>query len=124
MSIKITSLKNAVLYVEASGKLDIYSAPDYLEEIKEQLSRTYTKELVLEFSNISYAASIGLRTILELHKIMQGKNGVLKLKNVNKEVLYAFEITGFDKFLIIENDSENAEESAPESNPDESSDNG
>lgn len=114
MFTKTTCLKNSVLYVEAEGKLDIYSAPDYLEDIKEALSRTFTKELVLEFSKISYAASIGLRTILELYKIMQGKNGILKLKNVNKEVLYAFQLTGFDKFLIIEDGPTITPENDPE----------
>ena len=109
MFTKITYLKNAVSYVEAEGKLDIYAAPDYLEQIKEHLKNRYTKELVLEFSKITFVASIGLRTILELHKIMQEKRGILKLKNVTKEVLYSFEITGFDKFLIIENDSEKTE---------------
>lgn len=113
MFTKITYPEITVSYVEAEGKLDIYNAPDYLEDIKEHLSRTYTKELVLEFSKISYVASIGLRTILDLYKLMQSKGGVLKLKNVNKEVLYAFEITGFDKFLIIENDPDNTAEEGP-----------
>ena len=109
MFTKITYLKDAILYVEANGKLDIYNAPYYLDEIKEYLGKTYAKELILDFSGISNVASIGLRAILELHKIMQGRNYPLKLKNVNKEVLYAFQITGFDKFLIIENDSDNGE---------------
>lgn len=107
MFTKITYLKDAVLYVEAKGKLDIYNAQDYLDEIKEHLNRKYTNELVLEFSNISYVASIGLRVILELYKIMQEKDCILKLKNVNEEVLHAFKITGFDKFLTIENNSDN-----------------
>ena len=110
MFTRITYLKNAVSYVEASGKLDIYTSSDYLDEIKEHLRNRYTKELVLEFSKINFIASIGLRTILELHKLMQSKNGILKLRNVKKEVLFSFEITGFDKFLIIENDSDKQEE--------------
>lgn len=114
MFTKATYLGDAVSCIEAEGKLDIYSAPDYLEEIKEHLSRTYTRELILEFSKISFIASIGLRTILEIHKMMQERNGILKLKNVSKEVLYSFEITGFDKFLNIENDTENT----PDNNPD------
>ena len=106
MFTKITYTKDAMLYVKAKGKLDIYNAPDYLEEIKERLG-TYVKELVLEFSEITFVASIGLRAILELHKITQGKGSKLKLRNVNEEVLYAFKITGFDSFLDIENDPEN-----------------
>lgn len=98
-------LKNTILYVEAKGKLDIYNAQDYLDEVKEHL-RIFVKELVLEFSNISYVSSIGLRVILELHKLMQEKDCKLKLKNVNEEVLNVFKMTGFDKFLTIEYDSE------------------
>ncbi len=97
--------KDASLYVEAKGKLDIYNSQDYLEEIKKHIK--YVKELILEFSEITYIASIGLRTILELYKIMQAQNGKMKLKNVNEEVLYAIKITGFDKFLTIENDADN-----------------
>ena len=78
-----------------------------LDEIKEHLNNKYVKELVLDFSKITYVASIGLRAILELHKIMQEKNCPLKLKNVNKDILQIFKTTGFDKFLTIENNSDN-----------------
>ena len=110
MLAKITYLKGDISYVEAQGKLDIYSAPDYVEDIKEHMNKKFTKELILEFSKITFIASIGLRAILELYKIMQERKGTLKLKNVNKDVLFAFKISGFDKFLIIENDSDNIEE--------------
>lgn len=105
MFIKITQLENSILYVEAKGKLDIYNAYDYLEEIKESFSRTYTRELVLDFSGIESVASIGLRALLELYKMMQKKERNLKLINVNDDVLHAFQITGFDKFLTITNDT-------------------
>lgn len=104
MFTKITYLRDAVLYVEAKGKIDIYTAQDYLDEIMEHLK--YIKELVLEFSNITYVSSIGLRVILQLQKIMDDNECEMTLKNVNKDVLYAFQITGFDRFLNIENDSE------------------
>ena len=106
MFTKITYIKTPTLYVEAKGKLDIYNAYDYLDEVKEHLSRTNATELVLDFSQIESVASIGLRSILALYKIMKEKDGHLILRNVNKDVLYAFQITGFDKFLIIENDSD------------------
>lgn len=98
---------NSILYVEADGRLDIHNAPDYLDKIKDHLRKTNTTVLILEFSKISFVASTGLRVILELYKIMQKHNGILKLKNVNKEVLLTFQTTCFDKFLFIENDSEN-----------------
>ena len=110
MFTKVTYLKDTITYVEAEGKLDIYSAPDYLDEVKDHLKLRYTRELILEFSRISYIASIGLRTILELFNIMQERKGILKLKNVNENIMNALKYTGFDKFLIIENDSVDTEE--------------
>ena len=101
---------NTMSYVEAEGKLDIHNAPDYLDRIKEHLRKTNTTFLILEFSKISFVASTGLRTILELYNIMQRKNGTLKLLNVSKEVLLTFQTTCFDKFLFIENDSDKPEE--------------
>ena len=115
MLTKVTYIKDTTTYIEAEGKLDIYSAPDYLEEIKDTLKLRYTKELILEFSKITYIASIGLRAILELYNIMQDRNGVLKLKNVNENIMNALKYTGFDKFLIIENDPvESEKESSQE----------
>ncbi len=105
MFTKITYRRDAVLYVEAKGKLDIYNAEDYLNEIKPHLK--YLKELILEFSQIKYVSSIGLRVLLELHKIMEEQGFEIKLKNVNEEILDVFKITGFDKILTIENDSDN-----------------
>ena len=73
MLIKIEHL-NSMSYVEAEGKLDIHNAPDYLDKIKEHLRKTNTTFLILDFSKISFVASTGLRTILELYNIMQRKN--------------------------------------------------
>ena len=111
MLIKIEHL-NTMSYVEADGKLDIHNAPDYLDKIKEHLRKTNTTFLILDFSKISFVASTGLRTILELYNIMQRKNGTLKLINVNKEVMLTFQTTCFDEFLFIENDSDKPEEEA------------
>ena len=104
MLIKIKYLEGAKLLVEAKGKLDIYNTNDYLDEIKKNLN--FTKELVLDFSNINCITSIGLRAIFELHKTMQEKEGVIVIKNVCPEVLNTFKITGFSDFLNIENDED------------------
>ena len=118
MSTRVTYLRNDISYVEAEGKLDIYSSQDYLDDVKRYLHKKFTKVLILEFSKITFVASIGLRAILEIHKIMQRQNGLLKLKNVNKEVLRSFQLTGFDKFLIFEYDSDNSEEKEASLNQD------
>ena len=114
MFTKIIYQENMVLCVGANGKLDIYNSDDYFDEIKEHLSRTYARELILDFSEITGVASSGLRVILELYKMMQKQNRSLKLINVNKESLNSFKITGFDKFLTIENNLDNVSDNIPD----------
>ena len=104
MFTKITYLRDAVLYVEAKGRLDIYNSQDYFDEIMEHLK--YIKELVLDFSKITYVSSSGLRVILKLQQIMDDNECEVTLKNVKEEIIEVFRITGFDKFLTIVNDED------------------
>ena len=89
---------NDELFVKASGKLDIDSAAEYGTRIKDALDDI--KDLVLDFSEITYVASIGLRVLLELYQQMS-KQGSIKLINVQEPVLNVLKMTGFNKFLSI-----------------------
>ena len=89
---------NSGLYVKASGKLDIDSSAEYGMKIKDELDDI--NELVLDFSDITYVASIGLRVLLELYQQMS-KQGSIKLINVQEPVLNVLKMTGFNKFLSI-----------------------
>lgn len=89
---------NDGLYVKAAGKLDIDSAAEYGTRIKDSLDDI--KDLVLDFSDITYVASIGLRVLLELYQQMS-KQGSIKLINVQEPVLNVLKMTGFNKFLSI-----------------------
>ena len=71
MHIEVNYLKDAAIYVKTKGKLDIYNTDEYLNEIKKYLG--HTKELILDFSEIDYVASIGIRAIFELNSIMSEK---------------------------------------------------
>ena len=55
-------------------------------------------ELILDFADVNYVSSAGLRVLLSLHKLMMAKGG-MKLINVNEEVCDVFEVTGFDEIL-------------------------
>ncbi len=89
---------NGGLYVKASGKLDIDTSAEYGMKIKDELDEV--NELVLDFGEITYVASIGLRVLLELYQQMS-KQGSIKLINVQEPVLNVLKMTGFNKFLSI-----------------------
>ena len=86
------------LYVKGKGKIDLETAVEYGTGITDVLDDI--ELLVLDFEEITYISSIGLRVLLELHQRMQ-KQGAMHLTNVQDAVLNVFKMTGFDKFLSI-----------------------
>jgi anti-sigma B factor antagonist len=98
MEINLKKINENGLYVKASEKLDIDSAADYGTKIKDALDDM--NELVLDFAEITYVASIGLRVLLELYQQMS-KQGSIKLINVQEPVQNVLKMTGFNKFLSI-----------------------
>ena len=86
------------LRIALKGRLDQTTAPD-LE--KEMASLNGVTDLTLDFSELTYVSSAGLRVLLAMQKIMNVQ-GNMKLLNVTDEVMEIFEITGFSEILTIE----------------------
>ena len=85
--------------VELAGRLDTTTAPALDKTICNDIEDT--KNLVLDFKNLEYISSAGLRVLLSTQKKMQ-KNGSMKLINVCEEIMEVFEMTGFADILTIE----------------------
>ena len=98
MEIVLKKINQAGLYVKGIGKLDIDNSAEYGMKVKDSLDEI--NELILDFSEITYIASIGLRILLELYQQMS-KQGSIKLINVQEPVLNVLKMTGFDKFLSV-----------------------
>ena len=92
------------LYVIASGRLDLDSAVEYGTKIKDFIEDCddTIMDVTLDFSEITFISSFGLKVILELYKHLKGQNGLLKLKNVSELLMSSFKMVGFDKFLVFE----------------------
>lgn len=92
------------LYVQASGRLDLDTAVEYGTKVKDTIedSDVAIKNLLLDFSQITFISSFGLKIILELYKLMKERNGILKLKGVSESLMGSFRMVGFDKFLVFE----------------------
>ncbi len=90
-------LDGTTLTIALNGRLDTRTTP----ELEEQMDLTDIKELVLDFKDLEYVSSAGLRLLLKAQKQMniQGK---MKLINVNEMVMEVFEITGFSSVLKVE----------------------
>ena len=86
------------LTVSLEGRLDTTTAPQLEESLRE--SMTGIKELVLDFQDLEYISSAGLRVLLAAQKIMS-KQGEMTLTHVNETIMEIFEVTGFSDILTI-----------------------
>ena len=98
MPINVTR-DNATLTMALEGRLDNASSPD-LKKIFEN-SLEGINSLVLNFSEVDYISSAGLRTLLSMHKQMEARGG-MKVTNVNEGVMEILQLTGFADTLSIE----------------------
>ena len=98
MEIILKKMNESGLYVKAVGKLDIDNSAEFGMKVKDALDDK--NELVLDFAEITYIASIGLRVLLELYQQMS-KQGSIKIINVQEQVMNVLKMAGFNKFLSI-----------------------
>ncbi len=93
------TLDNGKVVFALGGRLDTITSPDFEKELKETLPDV--TDLVLDFSDLEYISSAGLRVLLSAQKTMT-KQGGMKLIHVNDTIMEIFEVTGFSDILTIE----------------------
>ena len=79
---EIKKVKNGTeLNLAVEGRLDTTTAPQLEAELKQSISGVET--LVLDFANLEYLSSAGLRVLLAAQKVMN-KQGEMIIRNVNE----------------------------------------
>ena len=91
-------LNEKKLDLKVSGRLDTTTAPDLEKELLDQLKDV--EELCIDFSDLEYISSAGLRVLLSAQKTMN-KQGSMELTGVNDTIMEIFEVTGFNEILTI-----------------------
>ena len=87
------------LIISLIGRLDTTSAPMFEAELKKSLDGV--TELIMDFVELEYISSAGLRVLLSAQKVMN-RQGSMVIRNANESILEVFEITGFTDILTIE----------------------
>lgn len=98
MTIEKTA-NGAELTLKIAGRLDTTTAPQLDEEVKNSLGGV--ESLVLDFHELEYISSAGLRVLLSAQKIMN-KQGKMVIRGANETILEVFDITGFCDVLTVE----------------------
>ena len=93
------TIENGKALFALEGRLDTITAPELEKELTESLKGV--SELTLDFADLEYISSSGLRVLLAAQKIMSGQ-GRMKLVHVNDTAMEILDVTGLSEFLTIE----------------------
>jgi anti-sigma B factor antagonist len=84
-----------------NGRLDSNTAMGFEQKLFESIENG-AQRLILDFQDLDYISSAGLRVILKATKSLKSSEGKLVLCAMQDYVKEVFEISGFDSFLPIE----------------------
>lgn len=87
-----------VLHIQ--GRIDTLTSPE-LESALQPLLEKEKIQITLDFQEVSYISSAGLRVIIKAAQKAKAVNGEVALTNLNKSVAQVLEITGFQSFFKI-----------------------
>lgn len=94
------NVHNNQVFLHLSGRLDTTTAPEFQQTLLSEIEGG--KDVVLDFCELAYVSSAGLRALLTGQKALLAKNQSMCLRNVSDEIMDVFHMTGFSDILTIE----------------------
>ena len=92
------TLNDNILTLAVSGRVDSQNADTIKNEISGIISSNSFERLILDFENLEYISSAGLRVVLNLKK----KCPNLAVVNVSNDIYAIFEATGFTEIMTVQ----------------------
>jgi len=86
--------------IKPKGRLDSSTGPALEAELVSVIDGG-TSRLLLDFSELLYISSAGLRVVLLAAKRLKASNGRLALCSLNSQIAEVFKISGFDAIIDI-----------------------
>lgn len=93
------NLQGTTLHLAIEGRIDTTTAPRLEAELRNSISGVTA--LYLDFTDVQYISSAGLRVLLSAQKVMN-RQGKMVVQNVNETVMDVLDVTGFVDILTIE----------------------
>ena len=90
----------AISIFKLNGRLDSNTSQGFEKKIFDAISDG-SKNMIVDFKDLDYISSAGLRVILKATKALNREEGKIMLCSMQDYVKEVFEIAGFDSFLAI-----------------------
>jgi anti-sigma B factor antagonist len=92
--------EKGVSIFKLTGRLDSKTSPEFEKKIFDAIDKG-SKQMIVDFGDLDYISSAGLRVILKATKDLKRSEGNFILCSMKDYVKEVFEISGFDTFLPI-----------------------
>lgn len=96
---EITIKHGDSLVVYLNGRLDTTTSVELDTKIKNE--KIEEDLVILDFTELEYISSAGLRVLLSIKKMLDANNKKLEIHNINQVVKEVFSVTGFKNVLTI-----------------------
>jgi anti-anti-sigma factor len=100
MDIVETGKVDNALIVSVKGRMDVISAPEFEKAFDEWIDAGEFN-FIVDFSNLEFISSAGIRSILVTAKKLEGRGGRVVLAGPKAAVKKVFEISGFYALIPI-----------------------
>ena len=98
---KVATPEGTVLNVLIDGRIDATNAEEFRDSISTDLKRV--KVLNLDFQNVDYISSVGIRSLLLLFKQLRRQDGRMEIININEQVREILKLIGLMEFIKHDN---------------------
>jgi stage II sporulation protein AA (anti-sigma F factor antagonist) len=89
-----------VAVIKLTGRLDAITTPEYETKVKKLIDEGEAL-LVIDFDDLAYISSAGLRGLLSTAKQIKAKSGQVCFANVKGPVKEVFAISGFQSIFTM-----------------------
>ncbi len=98
---KVVTPEGTVLNVSIDGRIDATNAEEFRDTISADLKRVNV--LTLDFQNVDYISSVGIRSLLLLFKQLRRQDGRMEIININDQVREILKLIGLMEFIKHDN---------------------
>jgi anti-sigma B factor antagonist len=99
LTLKIIQSDETLLKIAFTGKLDAINLPN-VEMKFHALINNQNSPVILDFSEVSFLASLGIRMLLTAYKDVARQGHSLKIENAPDEIKKVFLTAGLSEFLM------------------------
>jgi anti-sigma B factor antagonist len=92
-----------VVVLSVKGRLDSNTSDEFEERLLNMVLEGETR-FILDFEDLDYISSAGLRVLLKATKELKKKSGRLCLCSIRDYIREVFDLSGFSSFLPIHSD--------------------